>query len=392
MSITQTNQNLDKPLQGSILIVDDTPNNLRLLSAMLRREGYEVRIAITGAAALKTIQVELPDLILLDINMPQINGYEICETLKANEQTCNIPVIFLSAFDGAIDKVKAFQVGGADYIAKPFQVEEVLARVQHQLMLQQMKRGLQTSEINALRALEQEKELSRLKSEFISILSHDFRTPLTSIQGFSNLIREHCNGTQILAAETKNRYFNKIDAAVEHMLQLLDKILLVSSNDSEMIPCHPVLTDLEAFCYNLVETLQPNLAQHSISITRLSEQTEAEVDPILLQQILTNLLSNAVRYSPNGGEIHLSLDCQDTCSQFQVRDRGIGIPADNLPHIFDMFYRCNNVGGIKGTGLGLAAVKKCVEVHQGQISVESEPGVGTIFTVILPASIPASAP
>jgi two-component system, sensor histidine kinase and response regulator len=377
----------NQSITGNILIVDDTPANLRLLSAMLRHEGHEVRMAITGTAALKTIQVELPDLILLDINMPQINGYEICEQLKTSEQTCEIPVIFLSAFDGAIDKVKAFQAGGADYVSKPFQVEEVLIRVRQQLELQHMKRDLQAAEARALRALDQEKELSRLKSEFISILSHDFRTPLTSIRGFADLLR-YADDYAALSATTQDRYFDKIDAAIEHLLNLLDKILFVSNHDPESIFCQPVPTDLKLFCQNLIETLQPNLSDHTIRMICQNESLEAAVDPMLLQQILTNLLSNAVKYSPTAGEIDLVLECQEDWNQFQVRDRGMGIPADSLPHVFDMFYRCDNVGHIQGRGLGLAAVKKCVEIHQGEIFVESEFGSGTIFTVRLPTSIP----
>ncbi|WP_416674890.1 hybrid sensor histidine kinase/response regulator [Egbenema bharatensis] len=378
-------------ITGNILIVDDTPANLRLLSAMLRHEGHEVRMAITGTAALRTIQVELPDLILLDINMPQINGYEICEQLKANEQTCEIPVIFLSAFDGVIDKVKAFQAGGADYVSKPFQVEEVLIRVRHQLELQHMKRNLQAAEARALQALDREKELSRLKSEFISILSHDFRTPLTHIRGFADLLRYTNDQDQNLSAVTQDRYFNKIDAAIEHLLNLLDKILFVSNHDPDAIFCQPVPTDLKLFCQNLIETLQPSLTHHTIRLICQSEAPESVVDPVLLQQILTNLLSNAVKYSPTTREIDLVLDWQEDWIQFQVHDRGIGIPASNLPHVFDMFYRCHNVGDIQGRGLGLAAAKKCVEIHQGEIFVDSEPGSGTTFTVRLPQSLPAAA-
>jgi two-component system, sensor histidine kinase and response regulator len=385
--MSEMKQASNQSITGNILIVDDTPANLRLLSAMLRHEGHEVRMAITGTAALKTIQVELPDLILLDINMPQINGYEICEQLKTSEQTCEIPVIFLSAFDGAIDKVKAFQAGGADYVSKPFQVEEVLIRVRQQLELQHMKRDLQAAEARALRALDQEKELSRLKSEFISILSHDFRTPLTSIRGFADLLR-YADDYAALSATTQDRYFDKIDAAIEHLLNLLDKILFVSNHDPESIFCQPVPTDLKLFCQNLIETLQPNLSDHTIRMICQNESLEAAVDPMLLQQILTNLLSNAVKYSPTAGEIDLVLECQEDWNQFQVRDRGMGIPADSLPHVFDMFYRCDNVGHIQGRGLGLAAVKKCVEIHQGEIFVESEFGSGTIFTVRLPTSIP----
>ncbi|NEQ26357.1 MAG: response regulator, partial [Microcoleus sp. SIO2G3] len=147
--------------KGNILIVDDTPNNLRLLSSMLTQQGYEVRSAISGSVALMAVHTVHPDLILLDINMPKMGGYEVCERLKADVETQEIPVIFLSALSEAIDKVRAFQVGGVDYITKPFQVEEVLARVENQLTLRRMQLDLQQARAEALRALEQEKELNR---------------------------------------------------------------------------------------------------------------------------------------------------------------------------------------------------------------------------------------
>lgn len=370
--------------RGNILIVDDTPDNLYLLSAMLTQHGYEVRSAINGPVALMTTKVELPDLILLDINMPKMNGYEICEHLQSNEQTREIPVIFLSAFNEAIDKVKAFRSGGVDYITKPFQVEEVLVRVEHQLTLYRMKIELQQARAEAVKALEQEKELNRLKSEFVAMISHDFRTPLTSIQGFADLLRQN---HQTLAPEVQDRYFDKIDTAVEHLLRLLNEVLLIGSIEAHKVQYQPIATDLEKFCRDLIESLHLSAnSQLPIYINCTGDCTQVKLDQTLLQQILSNLLSNAIKYSLNQKPIQFRLHCQIDQITVQVQDQGIGIPADCLPHIFDAFYRCNNVDRIKGTGLGLAVVKKCVEVHQGQIQVNSQEGAGTTFTVTLPTS------
>lgn len=368
--------------RGNILIVDDTPDNLCLLSAMLTQHGYEVRSAISGPVALMTTKIELPDLILLDINMPQMNGYQICEHLQSNEQTCEIPVIFLSAFNEAIDKVKAFRAGGVDYITKPFQVEEVLVRVEHQLALRRMRAELQQAKAEALKALEQEKELNRLKSEFVSMISHDFRTPLTSIQGFTELLRHN---RQDLSPEIQSRYFGKIDAAVEHLLRLLNEVLLVGSIEAQKVQCQPVSTNLEKFCHDLVESLcLSDSTPHPIYIACTGNCTQTKVDQTLLHQILSNLLSNAIKYSPRQKPIQLNLHCQSDLIKIQVQDQGIGIPEENLPHIFDAFYRGRNVDRIKGTGLGLAVVKKCVEAHQGQIQVNREESFGTTFTITLP--------
>lgn len=371
--------------KGNILIVDDTPNNLRLLSSMLTQQGYEVRSAISGAVALMAVRTVHPDLILLDINMPKMGGYEVCEQLKANAQTQEIPVIFLSALSEAIDKVRAFQVGGVDYITKPFQVEEVLARVENQLTLRRLQIDLQQAKAEALRALEQEKELNRLKTEFVSMISHDFRSPLTSIRGFSELLRQTASpGKQMLPPEVQERYFEKIDGAIDHMLNLLDEVLLIGSLESGKARYEPIAIDLLDFCQELVEVLQVNTAQHQIKLIHTNVCELAQIDPTLLRQILTNLISNAMKYSPNGGIIEFRLDCQDDWATFEIQDQGIGIPADNQLHLFETFYRCSNVGSVKGTGLGLAVVKRCVDAHHGKISIDSTEGIGTTVTVSLP--------
>ncbi|MDJ0708598.1 MAG: hybrid sensor histidine kinase/response regulator [Leptolyngbyaceae cyanobacterium MO_188.B28] len=370
--------------KGNILIVDDAPDNLRLLSRMLVQQGYDVRSAISGALALRAVHTIPTDLILLDINMPKMNGFEVCEQLKQDVATCEIPVIFLSAYSNAVDKVKAFRAGGIDYITKPFQVEEVLARVENQLTLRRLQIELQQAKADALRALEREKELNRLKSEFVSMITHDFKTPLASIQGFAGLLQAAEEG---LTEATKIRYFDKIDAAIEHMRQLLDNVLLISGAEVGKLQCHPTRLNLESFCRDLVESMQ--LSQdhnNSIRFTCASESPQANIDPMLLRQILSNLLANAIKYSPAGEVIQFDLICQDNTAQLRIQDHGIGIPQDDLCDLFQAFHRCNNVGQIRGTGLGLAVVKKCVEAHSGEIHLESQEGEGTTVTVTLPRS------
>lgn len=368
-------------VKGNILIVDDTPNNLRLLSSMLIKQGYEVRSAISGPVALMAVRTVPLDLILLDVNMPKMNGYEVCEQLKADEQTRDIPVVFLSALGEALDKVQAFQVGGIDYITKPFQVEEVLARVETHLTLRRMQIELQQAKAEALNALHQEQELNRLKSEFVSMISHDFRTPLTSIQGFAELLRY---GGDRLTPEVRERYFDKVNAAVDQMLYLLDDVLLIGRIEAGKADFNPVATDLEKFCRDICESIQfSDNSKHVIQFSYAGDCKHLLIDPILIRRTLTNILSNSIKYSPDHSKITFDLACHDQI-EFQIRDQGIGIPADNQPNLFKSFYRCSNVGQIQGTGLGLAVVKRCVEAHQGQIHLESQEGQGTLVTVTLP--------
>lgn len=380
------NEHHSQAVKGNILIVDDTPNNLRLLSSMLTKQGYEVRSAISGSVALMAVRTVPLDLILLDINMPKMNGYEVCQHLKADPQTCDIPVIFLSALGEPLDKVQAFQVGGVDYITKPFQVEEVLARVENHLMLRQMQLELQQAKAEALRALEQEQELNRLKSEFVSMISHDFRTPLTSIQGFAELLRY---GGEAVSNEMRDRYFDKVNGAIDHLLYLLDEVLLIGSIEAGKTEFQPTPTELEKFCRDLCETVQlSDSNQHTIAFQGNGCNQVVHIDQVLLRRILTNLLSNAIKYSPNHTTVEFQLFCDEQSAVFEIRDWGIGVPVENQPNLFRTFYRCSNVGQIKGTGLGLAVVKRCVDAHNGKIHLESQEGVGTKVTVTLPLHIP----
>jgi signal transduction histidine kinase len=188
-----------------------------------------------------------------------------------------------------------------------------------------------------------------------------------------------------LTPEVQSRYFDKIDAAVDHLLHLLNEVLLIGSIEAQQLRCQPTVIDLEKFCHELIESLQLSFSsQHPIQVICVGNCSQVKVDQTLLQQILSNLLSNAMKYSPNWQPIQLKVHSQDKQVLLQVQDQGIGIPADSLDHVFDAFYRCDNVDRIKGTGLGLAVVKKCVEAHQGEIQVSSQEGVGTTFTVTLP--------
>lgn len=370
---------------GDVLIVDDTPDNLRLLSEMLLKQGYSVRSAISGRAALMAIHTKGPDLILLDINMPQLNGYEVCRQIKANESTREIPVLFLSAFNEAVDKVKAFQIGGLDYITKPFQVEEVLARVNTHLTLSRTQKELQQAKTDALRALEQEKELNRLKSEFIALVTHDFHTPLVSIQGYISLLRQNYPNLPI---EIQHRYFNRIDVSVDHLMYLLEQVLLIGRSESGKLQCYPTQFNLQEFCYELIESLQLQDDRHLIEFSYQGNDTDVELDPALLRQILINLLNNAIKYSPTDRPIHLIAQCQEGAIVLQVQDQGIGIPLEEQSHLFELFHRCSNVESVRGSGLGLAVVKTCVDAHNGQIQVTSQVGEGTTVTVTFRSAYP----
>lgn len=230
-------------------------------------------------------------------------------------------------------------------------------------------------------ALEKEKELNELKSRFISMTSHEFRTPLTTIFSSTELLQDY---SAKWAEDRKQKHFQRILTAVKHMNQLLNDVLLIGQAEAGKSKCNPALLDVIHFCQDLVDELQITANSHTITFVSQSDRLHAYLDEKMLRHILSNLLSNAIKYSPEGGNVSFTLNCEQGKIIFRVQDRGIGIPAADQAQLFDTFHRASNVGTISGTGLGLAIVKKAIDLQHGQITFESEVGVGTTFIVSLP--------
>ena len=414
------NEKAGSPKDNLVLIVDDTLYNIQLLSLMLLRQGYQVEQANNGLEALAKVKERPPDIILLDIRMPDISGYEVCSRLKADPSTEDIPIIFISSVEDASDKVEAFAVGGVDYISKPFQLIEVLARIETHLRLCSLQRRLQeqneqlqlSAEVLS-RSLKQERELSQMKTDFISVVSHEFRTPLTTIQSASELL-EYYEWTK----EEQIEQLHQIQAEVKHMTALMEDVLFLSRANTNKSKINPTEFDLLKFCNQLLRQMQRTFAKNytinsrlqvyviddanrddanrdlansppDIVIEKLHLQNEiaplmVNMDEKLLRQILTNLLTNAFKYSPEHSQVRFDLTVTQETVTFSICDQGIGIPSDDLEHLFNAFHRGKNVGILPGTGLGLSIVKNCVNLCKGSISVNSQLNVGTEFVVTLP--------
>ncbi|MEP0833098.1 response regulator [Microcoleus sp. AS-A8] len=243
---------------GNILIVDDTPENLQILSATLSERGYKVRGVVKGQMALRAARSAPPDLILLDIRMPEMDGYEVCSKLKADPKTCEIPVIFISALDEVLDKIKAFAVGGVDYITKPFQVAEVLARVEHQLTIQRLShqlreqnQQLQQEIQERLKAEKAAEAASKAKSDFLANMSHELRTPLNAILCFTQVM------SRDLQLSTEQReYLRIINRSGEHLLDLINDVLDLSKIEAGLSTLYESSFDLYRLLDSLEEMLQ----------------------------------------------------------------------------------------------------------------------------------------
>jgi PAS domain S-box-containing protein len=235
------------------------------------------------------------------------------------------------------------------------------------------------------KTVEKEKELNELKSRFVSMTSHEFRTPLTTILSSSELLEFNRHRW---TEEKQFTHLHRIQNAVHHLTQLLNDVLTLSKAEAGKLEFKPSPINLVPFCRELVEELQPSeVPTHEITFTHEGKDATVTVlDKRLLRHILGNLLSNAIKYSPEGSTVEFSLEQHRDRVVFKIKDYGIGIPAEDQPHLFESFHRAENVGTIQGTGLGLAIVKQCVDLHGGEITVESVVGKGTTFVVLLPLS------
>lgn len=235
-------------------------------------------------------------------------------------------------------------------------------------------------------ALEEEKELNALKSRFISMVSHEFRTPLTVIRTSVELLEQYGH---IASAAKRQEYFQRIRTAIRTMSHLMEDVLTIGKAEAGKLELELVDLDLQSFCQDLTDEIQLSIGRsHLIAFTcDRNCPAAASVDPKLLRSILTNLLSNAVKYSPSGKPINFHLTCSDTTATFEIEDHGIGIPDADQPKLFETFHRAQNAVNIRGTGLGLAIVKQCIELHNGHVSFSSQQGVGTVFRVELPLNL-----
>jgi signal transduction histidine kinase len=410
---------------GNILIIDDTPDNLRFLSELLTKAGYTVRKITNGEIGIESALLEPPDLILLDIKMPGIDGYEVCDRLKDSERTSHIPVIFLSALDDEAEKVMAFHAGGVDYILKPFQVVEVLARIETHLRISRLQQQLQqknaeleqeiaqrnsaetalailnqgleariqqrTAELQTenrqllslqtelQKALAQEQRRSELKSRWISTIAEKFRTPIAMMTSALELFKQQPD-------RSSDRYVQIMADSTQTLNQSLQDVLLLLDAEAAQLAFNPTAVDLTQFCQTFTDQWPlPSQPEHKLLFVNFGKPPDAVlVDPVLLKQICHHLLTNAVRYSPYGGTILFELAYEPKQVLIRVRDEGIGIPPEEQTQIFEQFYRAQNASMIAGAGLGLAVVKQAVERHGGTVTVSSEINRGSTFTVSLP--------
>jgi len=366
-----------------ILLVDDTEANLRVLGPLLRSEGWAVAAATRGEQALKIIAQRRPDLVLLDVMMPEMDGFEVCRRLRADPGLRDLPVLFITALTEEEDIVRGFREGGHDYIAKPFRQAELVARVRTHLALQQTMR----------KAEKQAADLAQLnadKDRFFSIIAHDLRSPLAGLLGLS----------ETLAANLPSFTPGEIGEATEEMAkcsrnlyQLLENLLEWSQLQTGRMECRPENVELTAVLKELAELFGPAVQQKNLKLKFELQPVTAWVDQRMVHTIVRNLISNAIKFTPSGGMITLRCGLRDGLAMAEFCDTGLGIAPSELAYLFGSAVRPSSqsasrpgTAGERGTGLGLVLCQELLESAGGTITAVSTPGQGSTFTIRLPLS------
>jgi len=387
--------NKDETQGGTIFVVEDDPTNLAVLFDYLTEMGFKVLAAQNGESALKKIVYAQPDIILLDVVLPGINGFETCQRLKTNEATKEIPVIFITSLTDEVDKVKGFDVGGVDYITKPHHFGEMSARInahltirKQQMQLREQNIRLQKQNVLVEQQHEQLQELNTSKDKFFSIIAHDLRNPLIGFLSFVKLMEqdlENWDKTQI------QKLLEQLRDSAENLSDLIENLLTWSRIQRNIVDYLPQPIDIGLIVARNIEILMPNAQQKKITLTNsIQEEISVSVDIHMLDTVVRNLLSNAIKFTEAGGTIEISATHAEDTFKVAVSDTGIGIPEEKLPGLFRIDAKTQREGtaGEKGTGLGLILCKEFVEKHGGRIWAESEVGKGTIFTFTLSKMTP----
>ena len=363
----------------NILIVDDISANLQILGDILESDGYKVRPVLNGELALEVAEAEKPDLILLDIMMPGMDGFEVCRRLKENEKLNDVPVIFISALNDTKDIVQAFTSGGVDYITKPFRAEEVKARAATHIKLYLQQNELREQGIALT-------NLNATKDKFFSIIAHDLRSPFNGFLGLSQVMAEQLNSlpiSQVQAIAASMRI------SATNLFNLLNNLLVWAQMQQGAL--HYEQMPITALPF-VTATLQPaiNMAsKKGVAVSfSIPEYLTVFADENMFASTISNVVSNAVKFTLSGGTVRISAKpIENDMVEFAVKDTGIGMDNETLADMFKIDVSISRKGtdGEPSTGLGLLLCKDFIEKHGGRIWAESEEGKGSTFRFTLPA-------
>ncbi len=377
------------PALPTILIVDDVVQNIEVVGIMLRDQGVKVIGATSAEQAFRILETRLADLILLDVQMPEMDGFAACGHLKKNPRTKNIPVIFLTAKTETADILRGFELGAVDYILKPFQPAELFARVKAHIELKQLRDAALNHNDDLRTANEQLLQLDREKNEFLGIAAHDLKNPLTNIILAAEMI-DHYHET--MPKDQLLKRVEQMGLSALYMRSIVTNLLDINALESGQLTLSPsnfdIIPHINEVAASYTERAKAKDIQLKTEITGTALNVYA--DPIKTKEVIENLVSNAVKYSPYGKRIWLrvSHSVSNATIRVEVQDEGPGISEDDKTKLFGKFARltAQPTGDEHSTGLGLSIVKRLVEAMRGSVWCESLVGKGATFIVELPQS------
>jgi two-component system, sensor histidine kinase and response regulator len=354
-----------------ILIVDDVYRNIQLAAVILGENTYHFSFATDGKSALEIARQGGIDLVLLDVMMPGMDGYAVCSELQSDQKTADIPVIFLTAKSDTDSVVKGFDLGAVDYLTKPFQAAELHARVRTHLKL---------------RAVEQElREANAAKDRFFSIIAHDLRSPFTALVGVSQYLKDDIDA---LDPETAKEMISGIHTASKNAFSLLENLLHWARIQTGTTQLNPEELKLSDIINDNLQLLNVNISEKELQIkSQVPEDLKSYIDPQALNTVVRNLISNAIKFTPRGGEIRISAEPGGDEVVLNVSDTGVGMNQESIDALFHIDSRRSRKGTDQesGTGLGLILSKEFLDRSGGRITIESTPKKGSTFAIHIPA-------
>ncbi|MDQ8052459.1 MAG: hybrid sensor histidine kinase/response regulator [Pedobacter sp.] len=368
-----------------ILIVDDTPENLISLKKVLEKHDFEVDTASSGEEALKKVLKNSYVLIILDVQMPGMDGFEVAEAISGYSKAKDTAIIFLSAANTEFRFIaKGYSSGGLDYITKPVDINILLLKVKTFYRIYDQNRKLNEMQKSLIEEIEFRKEAERKKDEFISIASHELKTPLTSVKGYVQLLeRSAKKGDHV----TVQKHLEKAQLQLEKLNNLIADLLDISKIESGKLKFNKQDFQIDTLIDNVIEIMHQSNPEFTI-IKKGSAHCSIYGDEMRIEQVIVNFLTNAIKYSPGTDTIELQVSVKDDQLYIGVKDSGIGMLPEQLNHVFDKFYRVEETSQrFQGLGIGLYISAEIIRRHGGQIGVNSEYGKGSTFYFFMPINL-----
>ena len=370
-----------------VLLVDDLAENLLALEALLKREDLVCLKARSGEEALELLLVHDVALALLDVQMPGMDGFQLAEFMRGAERTRHIPIIFLTAGAASLQRrFRGYEAGAVDFIQKPIEADILRSKVNVFFDLYQQRRQI-TAQRDALEAYANALQVAdRNKNQFLAVLGHELRNPVMALGGGLKLL-ERRGGDPELSGQIRGQ----MDRQVAHLARLVEDLLDISRIDQGKISLRTERVTLQTVLGLAVEASRPQIdaGRHTLTTNIADETLWLDADPTRLTQVVSNLLNNAAKYTPAGGQIRLSAGLENGAAQIAVADNGVGVPQDMQTKIFELFAQAHsdNLRAQEGLGIGLALVRQLVELHGGSIALSSPgPRLGSVSTVRLPVA------